>query len=69
MLVDLMQLFNTVQPIQNCYSMYVDTEMGCASKFIQSHPLWLDYQKNRAYLTHSTYHNTIKVQFEEILRE
>lgn len=68
MLVDLMQLFNTVQPIQNCYSMYVDIEKGCASKFIQTIPM-SGLSKNRIYLTHSTYHNTIKVQFEDVIRE
>lgn len=68
MLVDLMQLFNTVQPIQNCYSMYVDTEVALASSY-NPIPYTCTIKKNRAYLTHSTYHNTIKVQFEEILRE
>ena len=68
MLVDLMQLFNTVQPIQNCYSMYVDIEKVALASSYNPIPM-SGLSKNRTYLTHSTYHNTIKVQFEDAIRE
>jgi hypothetical protein len=70
MLVELMQLFNTIQSIQNCHSVSVDTEKGCYCKFIQSHLYaWTIKKLEHIYITHSTYHNTIKVQFEDVRGE